>query len=298
MRIVLFGDGAWAAETLRTLRVDGHHIAAVVGRRKPTDGALESEARRWGLEYASPDRVNAYPFVELVRRWVPELNLSFSYDQIIRHPLLGAAPLGFLNCHAGMLPRYRGRNVVNWALANGEREIGLTIHYLDEGIDTGDLLVQEALSIAWEDDYGSLLRKIRKAFPGLVRRALTAIDHATAVRRPQPHEGEYWRRRGPGDEDIDWTRPSVEVYNLIRAVSRPGPGARTWDGRGRERIVWRAAYELGWPRVRARPGVVLPGEGGSIRVATADSTILLQEVRDPEGRPVPMRAGERLEGRP
>ena len=118
-------------------------------------------------------------------RHSPDLNLSVSYDQIIRRPLLEAAPLGFVNFHAGKLPIYRGRNVVNWALINGETEIGLTAHFMDEGIDTGDILLQRTLPIAWTDTYGDVLSRVVDAFPDLVRDAV-ARDRGEPCRAASP----------------------------------------------------------------------------------------------------------------
>lgn len=98
----------------------------------------------------------------------PEFNLAVSYNQIPPGPILKTAPLGFINFHAGKLPYCRGRNVTNWAIINGEREIGLTAHYIDRGIDTGDIILQRAVSMAWKDAYRDVPDKALMAFPNLV----------------------------------------------------------------------------------------------------------------------------------
>ncbi len=281
---MFFGDGAWAAKSLQRLRQDGHGIAAVVVRRKPTNGDLAETARALGLPVEQPANANAEEFVARVRTASPDLNVSVSYDQIVRRPLLESAPLGFVNFHAGLLPFYRGRNVVNWALINGETEIGMTAHFMDEGIDTGDILLQRTLPIGWTDTYGDVLARVVDAFPDLVSEAVGAIGREQIVRRPQAHlPGTYFGGRGPGDEWLDWADTSRNLHNKVRAISRPGPGART-RLEGKTFLVWRAFWDPAWPRYLATPGQVVGrrmGEG--VLVKTGDSTLLVTEVQE-EGR--------------
>lgn len=298
MELVYFGDGLWATKCLRSLLDEKHRVLGVVLRRRPSDDTLRELAEAEGIPVRVPARVNDEEFVAWVRSLRPRLNVSMSYDQILRRPMLAVAPLGFINCHAGKLPFYRGRSVVNWALINGEEEIGLTVHYVDEGIDTGDILLQRALPLQWEDDYGSVLAKLEDAFPSLLAEALRRIESGDAERRPQSHlEGTYFSARVPGDEWLDWGESSLRVYNKIRAITRPGPGARTWVA-GRELIVWRARYGPDWPRYIATAGVVvglLPGRG--VKVKTGDSTVLLESVQfadEPEPRVPSFRVGTRF----
>src|SRR5262249_49192194 len=156
MRLLFFGDGAWAAGSLRRIATRPWPVAAVVLRRRPSSEALSEAARARGLPVLQPGNVNSPAFLEIVRSFAPDLNVSVSYDQIVRRPLLESAPRGFVNFHAGKLPHYRGKNVVNWALINGETEIGMTGHFMDEGIDTGDILVQRTLSVGGTHTYGGV----------------------------------------------------------------------------------------------------------------------------------------------
>jgi methionyl-tRNA formyltransferase len=210
----------------------------------------------------------------------PDLNISVSYDQIFRQPLLISAPLGCINCHAGKLPYYRGRNVINWAIINNEPEIGLTVHYIDEGIDTGDIVVQRMLPIDWGDTYGSVLDKVQEACPDVLIEALQRITQRADHRLPQAHlAGTYFSRRIPGDEWLDWHDTSLHLYNMVRAITHPGPGARTVVN-GRTLIIWRAFYDPRWPKYIATPGEVvgrIPGQG--VQVKTGDSTLILESVQ-------------------
>ncbi len=141
MDVVFFGDGLWATRCLQRLVDAGHVVRAVVLRRKPSEPTLADLAQRYGISVCHPAEANTPEFVAWVQSCRPDLNISVSYDQILRRPLLESARLGFINCHAGKLPYYRGRNVINWAIINNESEVGLTVHYIDAGIDTGDIIV-------------------------------------------------------------------------------------------------------------------------------------------------------------
>lgn len=280
MKIVFFGDGPWATGCLFRLVQDGHSVHTVVLRRKPTDSGLEDLAREIGAEVRAPERANDSGFVQWLGSLEPDLNVSMSYNQILKQPILESARLGFINCHAGKLPYYRGRNVINWAIINNESEIGLTIHYMDQGIDTGDIILQSMLPIEWHDTYGSILTKVQDGFPPLLAEAVSLIANNRACRRQQdPGEGTYFSRRIPGDEWIDWQDSSLNIYNKIRAITHPGPGALTLLGE-KTLILWQAQYDPSWPEYLAIPGQVvgvIPGQG--VRVKTGDSVIVLSSVQ-------------------
>lgn len=280
MRLLFFGDGSWATQSLQRLAREGWDLLGVVTRLKPSDPTLLESARALGLPIFQPKKVNGAKFLAKVAALCPDLNLSVSYDQILRRPILESAPQGFINFHSGKLPFYRGRNVVNWALINGEREIGLTAHYVNEGIDTGDIILQRTLPIAWTDGYGDLLDRVVAVFPDLVADTVSAIAKGDVERQPQSHRiGTYFSKRQNGDEWLDWSDSSRNLYNKIRGISHPGPGARTVLD-GQIVIVWRAFYDPAWPTYIATPGQVVglhPNEG--VVVKTGDSTLLIQEIQ-------------------
>lgn len=296
MRILLFGDGAWAANSLLQLRDAGHTIAAAVMRRQPSDAVLAETCRRLRLPILQPRRVNDADVVQTVAAFAPDLCLSISYNQILRRPILDAARRGFVNFHAGKLPYYRGRNVINWAIINGESEIGLTAHRIDEGIDTGDILLQRALPIHWTDTYGDVLNRVVAAFPDFVCETVARIASGDDQAQAQAHlPGTYFCGREDGDEWLDWNESSLNLYNKVRAITRPGPGARTLHG-DKEVIIWRAAYDRAWPSYVATPGQVVGRSEKGVMVKTGDSTLLLEEVQtgDEPSRPPVWPIGTRL----
>ena len=277
-RIVLLGDGRWAADSLAALRTAGHDIRGVVLRARPSDQSLAQAARRLDIPVRQPERINAAETVDWIARTEPDLIVSIACDQILRRPVRELARRGALNFHAGKLPFYRGRNVINWALINGEPEVGITAHFMDDGIDTGDIVLQRTIPVAWTDTYGTVLDMVVAALPSLAVDAVSLVMSGAAEPRVQRDvPGTYFGGRGPGDEWLDWSWSSADLHNFVRAISRPGPGART-SLDGTEIVIWRAFFDPASPRYRAIPGQVVGRSGDGMLVKTGDSTLLVQEI--------------------
>ncbi len=279
MKIIFFGDSNWAALSLYKLIQDGHTIPAVVIRKHPSDITLQQAAAEYGIQILQPDNVNSGAFRNTIKSLSPDLNLSCSYDQIIRKPILHSAPLGFANVHAGDLPFYRGRNVINWAIINGETHIGITVHYMDESIDTGDIISQTTIPIEWSHTYNDVLQNVTSAIPETLSEAVTKIGLAAPNSTPQnSSQGTYFCKRDWGDEWIDWSDTSLNIYNKIRAITKPGPGERTLYEE-QTVIIWSAQYNPLWPKYIATPGQVVGRDTSGCFVKTGDSTILICEVQ-------------------
>jgi methionyl-tRNA formyltransferase len=285
MRIVLFADGDWAVNSLARLLESGHSVQAVVLRLSPSGTALEEAVRERGIPIFQPAKVNDLSFVSRLRQLRPDLGISIAYNQIFKASAYDFLPLGLINFHAGKLPFYRGRNVVNWAILNGETEIGLSSHFIDEGIDTGRIIRQTTLPIAWTDGYGDVLNRIVQAFPDFVMETLRAIESGEIEPLTQSLEGgTYFPGRDSRDEWLDWNDTSFNLHNKIRAITRPGPGARTLLGDDEVRI-WRAYYDPTWPKYLATPGAVVGRDAAGVRVKTGDSLLLIQEIQLPGAEP-------------
>jgi hypothetical protein len=146
LRIGYFGDGPWSHRALTRLLADeALQIAFVCARNDAPDPVLKSMAAENALDFLSHPAINSAEFVDRMKRYRCDLFASLSFNQIFRRELMSLPPLRTVNCHAGKLPFYRGRNVLNWALINDEKEFGITVHYVDEGIDTGDVILQRAI---------------------------------------------------------------------------------------------------------------------------------------------------------
>jgi methionyl-tRNA formyltransferase/LmbE family N-acetylglucosaminyl deacetylase len=183
----------------------------------------------------------------------PDLVLVVGFSQIIPQAILRIPPLGVVGFHTAVLPGRRGSSPVIWAIVEGLEESGVTMFYMDEGIDTGDVIAFERFPIE-DDDYAvDVLRKADDAALNLLRAYLGQVLEGTAPRIPQGDTGStYTRRRTPADGEIDWNRPAQEIVNLVRALSPPYTLAHTFGGDGVPVLIEkaRAAPELALPSPR------------------------------------------------
>ena len=183
-------------------------------------------AEEYGLPVVTPDEVNTAELERTVADLHPDFVFSFYFRSMIGAPLLSAGRLGALNIHGSLLPRYRGRAPVNWAILHGEKETGATLHYMTARADAGDLVDQMAVPILENDEAREVFGKVCFAAEIILARSLPGLINGTAPRIPQNLEdGKYYGRRRPEDGRIDWTRSAREIHNLVRAVAPPFPGA-------------------------------------------------------------------------
>ena len=159
LKIGYFADGPWSHEAFRLLIQDPSvSIQFIVPRFDTTDQQLFQLAKQYNIDYFSTSNINSSEFFLKISQYQCDLFVSMSFNQIFKTPIINLPTHKIINCHAGKLPFYRGRNILNWALINDEKEFGITIHFVDEGIDTGDIILQRSYSIKDEDDYSTLLK--------------------------------------------------------------------------------------------------------------------------------------------
>ena len=160
MKLGYFADGPWSHKAFEMIINDKRlNMLFVVARFSKPDQILKKLAEDNNIDFLVFENINSVSAVSRLKDYRADLFISMSYDQIIRKDLLKLPPKGFINCHAGALPFYRGRNVLNWVLINGESEFGITVHYIDEGIDTGDIILQKNYPIYLSDNYNTLLER-------------------------------------------------------------------------------------------------------------------------------------------
>src|SRR5581483_864422 len=156
----------------------------------------------------------------------PDFLFSFYYRSMLKPPLLAVAARGALNMHGSLLPKYRGRVPVNWAVIRGERETGATLHYMVEKPDAGDIVDQQQVPILPDDTAGEVFNKVTVAAEMVLDRSLPRLIAGTAPRVPQDlSKGSYFGARKPEDGRIDWSQPARTVHDLVRGVAPPYPGA-------------------------------------------------------------------------
>jgi methionyl-tRNA formyltransferase len=242
--------------------------------------SVAERARAARIPVITPDDVNAPDVIATVAETRPELLFSFYFRQMMRRELLDLASEGALNLHGSLLPRYRGRAPVNWVLVNGERETGVTLHYMDEKPDHGDIVAQRAVAIEADDDALDLTRKLAAAGRVLIRETYPLLVAGRAPRIRQRHgESTYFGGRSARDGAIDWRWPAERVRNLVRAVTDPWPGAFT-NFRDVKLIVWKARNVAEADRSGAGgyPGQIRLDGSGAPLVCTGDGWLELVEV--------------------
>jgi methionyl-tRNA formyltransferase len=277
-RVIVFGYHDIGVACLQVLLDQGADVVAVVTHRDdPAEmiwfGSVAEVAAAHGIPVHTPEDPNIPTFVEKVRRLQPDLIFSFYYRRLLSQAILAIPPLGAINLHGSLLPKYRGRAPVNWVLVRGETTTGVTLHYMDEKADHGDIIAQSKVPIAVEDTALTLSRKLTAVGRSLLAEMYPLITESKAPRIPQDHgAATKFRRRTPADGLIDWSRPAREIYNLIRGVTHPFPGAYTFQD-GRRILLW-TARPPGGQSCGAPPGTILgPGEGGALEVATGDGIL-------------------------
>lgn len=189
----------------------------------------------------APDDINHPLWVRKIEEFGPDIIFSFYYRSLVGYPILQIPPAGCLNLHGSLLPKYRGRCPINWVLVNCEEETGLTLHYMTPRPDDGDIVCQERIRITDDDTAETIHSKAVNTTSVMLDRILPQIIEGSAPRSPQDKsKASYYGRRGPEDGEIDWAMSSTQVRGLVRAVTRPFPGAFSHVG-DRKCLFWRVS---------------------------------------------------------
>lgn len=195
----------------------------------------------------------------------PDLIFSFYFRAMIPSRALSAARRGAFNMHGALLPKYRGRACVNWAVINGETETGTTLHVMTERADAGDIIAQRSVPIAYEETAHDIFLKVAEASRQVIADVFDDIAAGRETRTPQDEsKATKFGRRRPSDGEIDWTKSATEIYNLIRGVTHPFPGAFA-EIDGVKTFIWKAAVRDGSAApgevISRRPFIIGTGEG-------------------------------------
>jgi methionyl-tRNA formyltransferase len=247
-------------------------------------GSVAALARARGLEVVTPDDPNAPEFIAKVKSQRPDFLFSFYYRLMLGRPLLATAARGAFNMHGSLLPKYRGRAPVNWAIIQGEIETGATLHEMVEKPDAGRIADQEAVPIAPDDLAIDVFRKVTAAAGRVLARSLPGLIDGSAVLRAQDlSKGSYFGGRKPEDGRIDWTQPAKRIHDLVRAVAPPYPGAFTEVEGKRLRLL---RTRLLPRRSSTRAPAFLHAEAGRCVAVCADGGALELLELELDGKPV------------
>ncbi len=277
---------------IKALLQNGFDIAAVFTYRDdPKEniwfGSVAELAASLDIPVFAPDDINHPIWVQRIRELAPDILFSFYYRDIVRQPVLDIPPKGCLNLHGSLLPQYRGRCPINWVLLNGETETGVTLHYMTPRPDDGDIAAQKKFLISDEDTAKTLHEKAAAATADLLAEILPKIKNSTVPRIAQNHSAaSYYGGRRPEDGEIFWTKTAAEVRNLVRAVTRPYPGAFSYLG-DRKCLFW-SVREASYKGADKAPGTILSVD--PLVIACGNSAIQV-EFGQPDGG-IYMSAGQ------
>jgi methionyl-tRNA formyltransferase len=280
MRILFCGTPHFAVPTfIHLLAQPDIEIAAVItqpdrprgrgGQISPSP--VKAAAIAASIPVHQPDKIRSPEARELLAKLAPDCIVIIAYGQIIPASLLSIPKLGWINLHASLLPKYRGAAPINWAIANGEPQTGLTTMRIDASMDTGEILLQEELDIAPEETAPELAASMAEAGAPLMLDTLRRIAAGNLVSRPQNDaEATYAPLLKKEDGRIDWNRPAQEIYNRMRGFD-PWPGAYT-SFRGQICHLWAEPFSL--PTFTgSRPGTIVR-EDTQVLIACGHATLL------------------------
>lgn len=271
-----FADGVWGLNSLKKiLKQNKINIKFVCLRYRTPDKKILNFCKKKRIKVENFAKVNSLSSKKKILNYKCDYLVSMSYDQIFGSFLVDKFKNKIINCHAGNLPFYRGRNVLNWVLINDEKEFGVTVHYVDEGIDTGDIIIQKKSKITDSDTYASLLEKAVALCADSLYESLCHIrlDKVIRIKQSSIHPvGSYFSRRKKGDEYIDWTWNSRRIFNFIRAISNPGPNAQTFHNKSLLKIM-RSELIKDAPNYFSNPGEVIGKGKDFLVIKTGDSSL-------------------------
>ncbi|MHB1676743.1 MAG: formyltransferase [Sulfuriferula sp.] len=233
MRAVVFAYHNVGVRCLSVLLDAGVDIALVVTHEDAAGDLIWFEsvaelAAGYGIPTITPEDPNTPAIVAQIDELKPDFIFSFYYKLMLKTPLLKVPARGALNMHGSLLPYYRGRVPVNWAIIHGETQTGATLHYMTEKADAGDIVDQTAVPILADDTAGDVFKKVTCAAEVTLHRALPGLIAGTIQAKPQDLSiGGYFGGRRAEHGEIDWSLSASAIHNLIRAVAPPYPGAYT-----------------------------------------------------------------------
>jgi len=270
--------------TVRTLFLgnEGHILEFIISQSIPVTGVVctpvseihskyfgsaENIARQHDLPILRPKEILIRYGGDLERIPKADLVIVNGFLYLLEMPFIKKYALGCINLHASILPFYRGRHPLNWAIINGEKYSGATLHYIDEDFDAGDIIESEKFPIVYEDNILDVYKKYIEAGKSLIQKYFTYFYRGTIPRTSQDKKrGSYYPPRKPEDGMIDWNASVTQIYNLVRALVFPYPGAFTFC-KGKKITIWKCSEEKHL-KTLVKPGTIIKTEGNLFWVNT------------------------------
>ena len=285
MRVIFMGTPDFSVGTLEAIIEAGHEVALVVtqpdkpkGRGKTMQYTPVKEcALSHGIEVFQPVKIRETANIEYLRKFNADIIIVVAFGQILSKSILDMPRYGCINVHASLLPKYRGAAPIQQAVIDGEKESGVTIMQMGEGLDTGDMLSKIVIPLDKEETGGSLFGKLAQAGAELLIKTLPSIEQGTVTPEKQPQESPtpYAAMITKQMGLMDFSKPAAELERLVRGLN-PWPSAYTFVN-GKTLKVWKSV--LGQETSDAEPGTVIGTDAQGIHVACKDGVIILTEVQ-------------------
>jgi methionyl-tRNA formyltransferase len=288
MRIIFIGTGEVGLPALQALtKSPDHSVLAVVtqpdkpvGRQlKLSPSPVKAEAFRLHLKIFQPEKIGAAASIAQLRYLNPDVIVVAAYGQILPKGVLDLPAYGCLNLHTSLLPKYRGASPIHSAIAAGEKESGVTIMWMDEGLDTGDILVQQAVALRRHETAQTLHDRLAKIGAELLLKSLPLVETGHAPRLKQDaSKVTHTKKLSKEDGHIDWDRPQREIDNHIRAMT-PWPSAYAWIPQESDHKMLKIFTTIISRAAKGKPGEIVRVDKHGILVAAKVGGLLLREVQ-------------------
>jgi methionyl-tRNA formyltransferase len=301
MRIVFMGTPDFAVPSLEALLKSDDPIVGIVTQPDRPKGRgqrlfpspVKVVAQREGIPLLQPMKMKDPSFMTELSAWKPDVIVVAAFGRILPPTILSLPPGGCINVHGSLLPKYRGAGPLQWALINGEAETGITTMLMDEGMDTGAMLLQEAITIGSEDTAGTLSPRLADLGGRLLVETLTRLKAGMLTPRPQDHDkATLAPLLKKEDGIINWTMPATSIANRIRGLT-PWPGAYTFSKMNRWTISRASVLD---EATTLDPGQITALAKDAIHVATGVGVLAIRELQPANGRRMP--AAQYLAGHP
>lgn len=282
MKIIFMGTPEFAVASLQALIDSEHDVIAVVAQPDKPKGRgrnlapppTKILAEQHNIAVLQPEKIRTEEFLSQLQDFSPDLICVTAYGKILPKSILDLPRHGCINVHASLLPKYRGAAPINWSIVKGETETGVTTMLMDEGMDTGDMLLKKAIRIEDEDDAGSLSEKLSQLGGSLLLETISQLQEGklTPVKQDES-EATYAPMLKKSDGEIDWGKPAQEIWNLIRGMN-PWPGTFT-KLENKSLKIYKSKLADG----QGSPGEVLDSDPGTLRVSTGEGTLEILELQ-------------------
>ena len=263
MKIVFIGCVKIGLDCLKQILKDKSNVVTIFTLAKKyaekTSGFVDftSLAKTNKITLCKTKHINDKKNISKIKKLAPDLIVICGWQQLVNAEILGIPPKGVIGFHSSLLPEYRGRAPVNWAIINGEKQTGITMFYCQPEADTGDIIAQKSFPININDNCGSVYNKSAKAACQLLHKYLPVIKKGKVIRKKNfSKRYRFWPKRRPEDGRINWNLSALELHNWIRALTHPYPGAFTYYG-GKKYFIWGSRLSRNRLKCVGKPGEIL-----------------------------------------